>query len=67
MLYPVHKLHSQQTVHTWKWKLKEVIMAGDKQVDDKISVEGPAPEPTSRYSDLAFEEVDKVKQEELQQ
>ena len=42
-------------------------MAGDQQVDDKISLEGSAPEPKFRYSDLAFEEADKVKYEQLQQ
>ena len=30
-------------------------------------MEGPAPKPTLRYSDLAFEEADKVKYEQLQQ
>ena len=41
-------------------------MAGDEQPDAEISLEGPPSELTFRYSDLAFEEPDKVKYEQLQ-
>ena len=36
-------------------------MAGDEQPHDEISLEGPPPEPTFRYSDLAIKDPDKDK------
>ena len=38
-------------------------MAGDEQPYNEISLEGPPPEPTFGYSDLAIEDPDKVKYE----